>query len=44
MVAAVALSSTAAMPTNTTATSACSNADANDSTTPRRQVSSLAIM
>ena len=39
MVAAVAPSSTAAMPTIATATSACSNADANESTTPRHQVS-----
>ena len=42
IVAAVALSSAAAMPTSATATSACSSADANDRTTPRRQVSSLA--
>ena len=42
IVAAVAFSSAAATPTIATATSACSSADANDSTTPRFQVSSLA--
>jgi hypothetical protein len=42
MVAAVALSSTAATPTSATATSACISAEANESTTPRRQVSPLA--
>ena len=40
---AVALSNTAAMPTTATATEACSSAEANDSTMPRRQVSSLAM-
>jgi hypothetical protein len=43
-VAEVTLSSAAAIPTSATATSACIKAEANDSTTPRRQVSSLAIM
>ena len=42
MVAAVAFNSAAATATSVTATSACRNADANDSTTPRFQVSSLA--
>ena len=42
IVAAVAFNSAAAMPTTATATSACSSAEANDSTTPRLQVSSLA--
>jgi hypothetical protein len=44
MVAAVAFNSPAAMPTTTIATKACSSAEANDSTTPRVQVSSLATM
>ena len=44
MVAAVAFRRAAAMPTSTTATSACNSADANDSTTPRTQVSSFATM
>ena len=42
MVGAVTFSSTAATPTIATATNACSSAEANDSTTPRFQVSSLA--
>ena len=42
MVAMVALKIQAAMPTNATATKACSIAEANDSATPRRQVSWLA--
>jgi hypothetical protein len=42
IVLAVALSSTAAMPTIAIATTACRRADANDSTMPRRQVSLLA--
>ena len=44
MVAAVAFRSAAAIPTTTTATSACYSAEANDSTTPRTQVSSFATM
>ena len=43
-VAAVAFNNAAAMPTSTTATSACNSADANDNTTPRTQVSSFATM
>ena len=42
MVAAVAFSSTAAMPTTATATAACTIAEAKESTTPRHQVSRLA--
>ena len=42
MVAAVAFRRTAAIPTNATATAACTIADAKESTTPRHQVSRLA--
>jgi hypothetical protein len=42
IILAVAPISGAAMATIVTAVAACSRADANDSTTPRRQVSSLA--
>ncbi len=44
MVVALALSNTAAIPTTNTATSACNSADANERTTPRVQVSSLATI
>ena len=44
MVAALALSSAAAIPTTATATSACNSAEANDRTTPRIQVSLFATM
>ena len=44
MVAAVAFRSAAATPTTTTATSACNSAEANESTTPRTQVSSFATI